>query len=207
MQNKRCWWCGEDPLYREYHDKDWGVPVVDDQILFEMIILEGAQAGLSWLTILRKRRNYRNAFHNFSIAKVAAMGDGDLARCAADEGIVRNKLKIASTRKNARAALRIIEKHGSLAQYLWRFVDFRPQQNSWRDSNEVPSVTPSARVMSKEMKRDGFAFVGPTICYAFMQSVGMVNDHLISCFRHEEIKQDVEARKVEWLINQSGNVS
>lgn len=185
----RCGWCGDDALYVSYHDRDWGVPLYDDRKIFEMLTLEGAQAGLSWLTILRKRDSYRRAFRGFDIPAVATLADDDLEHLRHDEGIVRNRLKIASVRTNAQAALRVIEQYGSLAAYLWCFVDFQPIGNQWQESGEVPNQTPVAQAMSKDLKKKGFTFVGPTICYAFMQSVGMVNDHLVSCFRHQEIAE------------------
>lgn len=184
----RCPWCGDDPLYIDYHDGEWGVPVHDDSRLFEMLVLEGAQAGLSWLTILRKRENYRKAFSNFDIKKVAAFSEGDYNRLFADPGIVRNRLKIRSAIKNAQCALCIQEEFGSLASYLWRFVDNLPQQNRWETMVQVPARTDRSDAMSKDLKKRGFNFVGSTICYAFMQAVGMVNDHLPDCFRYEEIR-------------------
>ncbi|MDR3629792.1 MAG: DNA-3-methyladenine glycosylase I [Desulfocapsaceae bacterium] len=184
----RCPWCGTDPLYVDYHDREWGVPVRDDGRLFEMLILEGAQAGLSWLTILRKRENYRRAFKGFDIRKVAAFSDRDCQRLLADPGIVRNRLKIQSAVKNARCVLALQEDFGSLASYLWGFGDSRPRQNFFEDMAQVPARTPESDAMSRDLKRRGFNFVGSTICYAFMQSVGMVNDHLLSCYRHEIIK-------------------
>ncbi len=184
---KRCAWCGDDPLYVAYHDQEWGVPLHDDRALFEFLILEGAQAGLSWLTILRKRENYRRAFHNFDMERIARYGARDTARLLADPGIVRNRLKIAATIGNARAALEVREQHGSLDEFLWNFVDGRPLINTWRDMKELPVSTSVSDAMSKELKRLGFKFVGSTICYAFMQAVGMVNDHTVSCFRYREL--------------------
>ena len=184
---QRCAWCGTDPLYMAYHDLEWGVPVHDDQLLFEFLVLEGAQAGLSWLTILRKRENYRKAFHRFDIEAVARFGDQDRARLLADAGIVRNRLKIDAAIKNARGVLAIQDEFGSLDAYLWRYVDGCPLQNSWRTLAEVPARTPLSDQMSKDLKKRGFSFVGSTICAAFMQAVGMVNDHTIDCFRHQEL--------------------
>lgn len=178
----RCPWCGSDPLYRSYHDTEWGVPLHDESRLFEMLTLEGAQAGLSWLTILRKREGYRRAFAGFDIKKVAAFTDEDVARLLNDSGIVRNRLKVASTISNARASLAIQENHGSLDRYLWSFVGGVPLRNQWRAMAEIPARTPLSDAMSKELKRNGFRFVGSTICYAFMQATGMVNDHLTDCF-------------------------
>lgn len=185
----RCPWCGSDPLYVDYHDREWGVPVYDDSRLFEMLILEGAQAGLSWLTILRKRENYRKAFANFDIQQVAAFAEMDCSRLLADPGIVRNRLKIESAVKNARGAFHLHEEFGSLASYLWQFVDNMPRQNSWESMTQVPARTDQSDAMSKDLKKRGFNFVGSTICYAFMQAVGMVNDHLHDCFRYQEIRK------------------
>ena len=181
---KRCAWCGTDPLYVAYHDREWGVPVHDDTRLFEMLTLEGAQAGLSWLTILRKREGYRRAFAGFDIAAVARFGDRDVERLMGDAAIVRNRLKIAAAPRNARAALEIRERHGSLAAFLWRYVDGTPRQNAWPSLAEVPVRTPESDAMARDLKRLGCSFVGSTICYAFMQAVGMVNDHTADCFRH-----------------------
>lgn len=183
----RCGWCGEDPLYMAYHDQDWGVPVHDDRKLFEMLVLEAAQAGLSWLTILRKRENYRKAFAGFEVEKVAAYTDTDVARLLADPGIVRNRLKIGAAINNARATLEVIEEFGSLDRYLWRFVDGVPLQNGRKSLAEIPAKTRESDQMSKDLKKRGFSFVGSTICYALMQSVGMVNDHLVDCFRWHEL--------------------
>jgi len=185
--NDRCPWCGDNPLYIAYHDDEWGVPVHDDTRLFEFLVLEGAQAGLSWLTILRKREHYRKAFHNFDVATVADYGPADIARLLADPGIVRNRLKVEAAIRNARATLAIREQYGSLDLFLWQFVDGQPVQNHWRTLNEVPPSTPQSQRMSRELLRLGCNFVGPTICYALMQATGMVNDHLISCFRHEQL--------------------
>lgn len=187
MKN-RCEWCGENPLYIAYHDNEWGVPVHDDRHLFEALVLGGAQAGLSWLTILKKRDNYRNAFDSFNYQKVAAYSQTDIDRLLADAGIVRNRLKVESAVKNARAVLTIRDEFGSLDAYLWRFVDDIPKQNEWKSMAELPAKTELSDKISKELKRRGFNFVGSTICYAFMQAIGMVNDHTIDCFRHLEIK-------------------
>lgn len=188
-QPRRCTWCGNDPLYRAYHDEEWGVPVHDDRLLFEMLILEGAQAGLSWLTILRKRDNYERAFDNFEVQTVARYGQPEIDRLAGDSGIVRNRLKIAAAIKNARAVLQIQDRHGSLDSYLWQFVDYRPIQNSWPSLSQVPVRSTGSDIMSKSLKAQGCSFVGSTICYAFMQATGMVNDHIVDCFRHREIRQ------------------
>jgi DNA-3-methyladenine glycosylase I len=180
----RCPWCGSDPLYVAYHDDEWGVPQHDDRVLFEFLILEGAQAGLSWLTILRKRDNYRRAFDGFDAARVAAYGESDMARLLADPGIVRNRLKIAAAVTNARAFLDVQREFGSFDAYLWRFVDGRPLRNAWQDVAQIPTTTPASDALSKDLRRRGFKFVGSTICYSLMQAVGLVNDHLTGCFRH-----------------------
>jgi DNA-3-methyladenine glycosylase I len=183
---KRCGWAKTD-LSIAYHDAEWGVPVHDDRALFEFLVLEGAQAGLSWETILRKRAAYRAAFDRFEIATVSGYGDRKTQALLADSGIVRNRLKIAAAIGNARAALAVQRECGSLDAYLWSFVGGRPRTNDWRTLEDVPARTPEAEAMSKDLIRRGFRFVGPTICYAFMQAVGMVNDHLVSCFRRAEI--------------------
>ncbi len=183
----RCEWCGCDPLYVAYHDEEWGVPVHDDARLFEMLILEGAQAGLSWLTILKKRANYRQAFHQFDCARIASYGARDTDRLLGDAGIVRNRLKIEAAIKNARGTLAIIEECGSLDAYLWRYVEGVPLQNRWQSLADIAPTTAQSDAMSKDLKRRGFNFVGSTICYAFMQAVGMVNDHPRGCFRQREI--------------------
>ena len=185
---KRCAWCGSDPLYRAYHDDEWGVPVHDDQRLFAFLVLEGAQAGLSWLTILKKRENYRKAFHAFDCERIARYSDADVARLLADAGIVRNRLKIASAIRNARSVLAIQEAYGSLAAYLWRYVDGVPRQNALGSMAEIPARTELSDAMSRDLKKRGCTFVGSTICYAFMQAVGMVNDHTTDCYRHQEIR-------------------
>lgn len=186
---KRCEWCGDDPLYGAYHDDEWGIPVHDDRQLFELLILEGAQAGLSWLTILKKRENYRKAFHAFDCERIAKYTETDVARLLSDSGIVRNRLKIESAIKNARAVLDIQEEFGSLDSYLWRYVDGIPKQNAWKSMVELPVKTELSDMMSKDLKRRGCNFVGSTICYAFMQAVGIVNDHITDCFRYKEIKR------------------
>ena len=170
-----------------YHDDEWGVPVHDDDKLLEFLILEGAQAGLSWATILKKRENYRRAFHGFDPVAVAQFGDDDTARLLADAGIVRNRLKIASAIGNAKAVLTVQDEVGSLDAYLWSFVEGTPIQNHYRGPSELPTQTPTSVRMSKALKKRGFRFVGPTICYAFMEAVGMVNDHVVGCFRHGEL--------------------
>jgi len=184
----RCAWGNSDPAYAAYHDEEWGVPVHDDRHLFEMLILEGAQAGLSWLTILKKRENYRKAFDGFDPVKVAAYGPREVQRLLADPGIVRNRLKIAAAIQNARGVLALQKQYGSLAAFLWRYVDGIPRQNGRRALAEIPARTEQSDAMSKDLKKLGFNFVGSTICYAFMQAVGMVNDHVAGCFRHAEVK-------------------
>ena len=185
---KRCEWCGDNPLYLAYHDEEWGVPVRDDRLLFEFLVLEGAQAGLSWLTILKKRQNYRKAFDNFDCERVARYTDDDMERLRGDAGIVRNRLKIKSAVNNARGVLDLQQEYGSFSAYLWDWVDNTPVQNSWRQLAEVPARTPLSDAISKDLKKRGFTFFGSTICYAFMQAVGMVNDHVTDCFRYEELK-------------------
>jgi len=180
----RCAWANGGPLEIEYHDTEWGVPSRDDRHLFEMLILEGAQAGLSWSTILRKRENYRKAFAGFDPARVARFDGRKSAALMRDPGIVRNRLKIEATVANARQALAVREEHGSLAAYLWQFVDGRPIVNRWTTRDRVPAETAESRAMSKALLQRGFRFVGPTICYAFMQATGMVNDHVTTCFRY-----------------------
>ena len=190
MNKQRCEWCSEHPLYISYHDREWGVPLHDDRALFEMLTLEGAQAGLSWLTILKKRVNYRRAFAHFDIARVASYNYSDSKRLLQDEGIVRNRLKIESTIKNAQVIIKIIEDFGSFDHYLWRFVDNMPIQNQWRSLKEVPAQTSLSRKLSTDLKQRGCSFVGPTICYAFMQAIGMVNDHTTDCFRHQQLSRE-----------------
>ncbi len=184
---KRCSWAEHSPLEREYHDLEWGTPLRDDRRLFEFLILEGAQAGLSWVTILRKRAAYRAAFDGFDAERIAAYDEAKKAALLADAGIVRNRLKIDSAVGNARAFLAVREQFGSFDAYLWRFVDGRPRRNARRTMAEIPTRTPESDAMSKDMKARGFRFVGSTICHAFMQAVGMVNDHTIDCFRWGEL--------------------
>lgn len=185
---KRCHWCGDDPLYVRYHDEEWGVPVYDDDILFEFLILEGAQAGLSWITILRKREGYRKLFDGFDARKIARYTDKKLDKILQDPAIIRNKLKVYGARKNARAFLDVQESHGSFANYLWDFVDGTPVQNRFRSMKDVPATSPVSDKLSKDMKKRGFTFVGSTIMYAHMQATGMVNDHTTDCFRHKECR-------------------
>lgn len=182
----RCSWAG-GPLMLAYHDKEWGVPVHDDRTLFEFLMLEGAQAGLSWETILKKRENYRRAFDNFDAARIARYSERDVERLLADAGIVRNRLKVAATVNNAQRTLEVREEFGSFEEYIWRFVGGRPIKNSFRAVSEVPSKTEESEAMSAELRRRGFKFIGSTICYAFMQAVGMVNDHTADCFRYAEV--------------------
>jgi DNA-3-methyladenine glycosylase I len=184
----RCAWVGEDPLYVAYHDEEWGVPVHDDRLLFEFLVLEGAQAGLSWLTILRKREGYRRAFADFDPARVAAFGEADVEWLLADSGIVRNRLKIETAIGNARAFLRVQGEFGSFDEYVWRFVDGETLHNEWRRIEEIPTKTVAAEHLSVDLKKRGFRFVGPTIMYAHMQATGMVNDHTVDCFRWSELR-------------------
>ena len=188
MKN-RCPWCGESKIYVEYHDHEWGVPVHDDRALFEKLILDGAQAGLSWLTILKKRDGYRSAFDGFDAEKIAAYSPSDIRRLLADPGIVRNRLKIESAIKNARGYLDIRDEFGSFDSFIWRYVDYKPLQNSRNSLSELQASSRESDMMSKDLKKRGFNFVGSTICYAYMQAVGMVNDHLVSCFRYNDIRQ------------------
>lgn len=183
----RCEWCGTDPLYVKYHDEEWGVPVHDDKKHFEMIILDGAQAGLSWLTVLRKRENYRKAFSDFDPAKVARYTEKKIEKLLNNPGIIRNKLKINSAITNARAFLKVQEEFGSFDKYIWQFVNYKPIINKWKSIDELPATSKESDAMSKDMKKRGFKFVGSTICYAYMQAAGMVNDHIVSCFRYKEV--------------------
>ena len=183
----RCGWCGADPIYVRYHDQEWGVPVHDDRTLFEFLILEGAQAGLSWITILRKREAYREAFAGFDAERVARFTNRNVDRLLGNPGIVRNRLKVESAIKNARAFLRVQDDFGSFAAYQWRFVDGRPRQHRRRTIKDIPARTDDSDALSKDLKRRGFGFVGTTIVYAHMQAVGMVNDHVVGCFRHREV--------------------
>ncbi len=185
---KRCGWVSDDPLSAAYHDEEWGVPVHDDRVLFEFLLLEGAQAGLSWSTILRKREGYRKAFSGFDPRRVARYDRRKLERLLADPGIVRNRLKVASAVANASAFLAVQEEFGSFDAYVWRFVDGGPIRNRWRRLRDVPASTRESETLSRDLKKRGFRFVGATICYAFMQATGMVNDHLTDCFRHSEIR-------------------
>ena len=187
MSLVRCGWCGTDPLYRAYHDTEWGVPVHDDRLLFEFLILEGAQAGLSWITVLRKREHYRAAFDGFDAARIARYDTGKIAALLQDPGIIRNRLKVEAAVVNARNFLEVQDEFGSFDKFIWQFVDGRPKQNAWRSIAEIPSSTAESDVMSRELRRRGFKFVGSTICYAHMQATGMVNDHTTDCYRYKEL--------------------
>ena len=188
MEHQRCEWGTSSALYIDYHDSEWGVPVHDDRTLFEFLILEGAQAGLSWSTILNKRQAYIQAFDNFEPTKVASYDDAKVQALLANPGIVRNRLKIQAAIQNARSFLAVQDQFGSFDTYLWQFVDGKPIQNSWKSLQEIPATTQESDTMSKELKKRGFTFVGSTICYAFMQAVGMVNDHIVDCFRWQEVQ-------------------
>lgn len=183
---KRCEWVTNDPLYIEYHDKEWGVPVHDDIKLFEMLILEGAQAGLSWITILKRRETYRIAYDGFDPVKIAKWDQKKVDSLLQDPGVIRNKLKVASAIINAKAYLIIIDEFKSFDEFIWSFVEGKPTKNCWKELSQIPVTTPESDKMSKELKRRGFKFVGSTICYAYMQAVGMVNDHVIDCFRYSD---------------------
>lgn len=183
----RCWWCGDDTLYRSYHDKEWGVPLRDSERLFEFLMLEGMQAGLSWITILRKREHLRKVFANFNPEKVARFNENKVERLMNDAGIIRSRRKIMAVINNARIYLHLLEQGDNFSEYLWRFTDGKVIQNSWRLMEQVPASTPLSKQMAKTLKQAGFSFVGETICYAFMQAVGMVNDHLADCYRHAEL--------------------
>ncbi|MCG8534558.1 MAG: DNA-3-methyladenine glycosylase I [Pseudomonadales bacterium] len=188
MSEKRCSWCGEDPLYQHYHDTEWGVPTFDDPTLFEFLILEGAQAGLSWITVLRKRENYRKAFNGFDPHKMARYSNKKIEKLLADPGIIRNRLKVESAVRNAKAFLTIQEQYGSFSEYIWQFVDGKAIQNKRKSLKDIPASTAQSDAMSKSLKKAGFNFVGSTICYAYMQSMGMVNDHVLDCYRYKECK-------------------
>jgi DNA-3-methyladenine glycosylase I len=186
VERQRCDWARGD-LYVQYHDHEWGVPVHDDRSLFEFLILEGTQAGLSWETILKKRSAYREAFDHFDPAAVAGYGPERVAELLANPGIVRNRLQIEAAVRNARAFLKVQEEFGAFDRHLWGFVGGRPRQNAWKSRRQVPATTPESEALSKDLRRRGFTFVGPTVCYAFMQAVGMVNDHVTTCFRHAQL--------------------
>ncbi len=189
VDKPRCAWAGDDALYRTYHDREWGVPLHDDRRLFEFLILEGAQAGLSWITILRKRENYRAALDGFDAARIARYGADKIESLLQDAGIVRNRSKVEAAVVNAQKFLEVQETWGSFDAFLWQFVGGRPRQNTWRSLAEVPASTPQSDAMSRELKRRGFKFAGTTICYALMQATGMVNDHTTNCFRHKELQK------------------
>ena len=186
---KRCTWCGDDPLYLSYHDTEWGVPVHDDRKLFEFLILEGAQAGLSWITILRKRENYRAAFDGFDATRVARYDAGKMETLLQNPGIVRNRLKVAAAVTNAQRFLEVQSEFGSFDKFIWQFVEGKPKHNARRGMGDIPASTPESDAMSKELKHRGFKFVGSTICYAHMQATGMVNDHTTDCFRYKELSR------------------
>ena len=194
MNKIRCVWAGNDPLYRAYHDNEWGVPLHDDRALFEFLILEGAQAGLSWITILKKRAAYRLAFENFAAERIAHYDENKIQSLLQDAGIVRNRLKVQSTVINAQKFLAIQQEFGSFNTFIWQFVNGAPQQTNRRNHAEIPSSTPQSDIMSKELKQRGFKFVGSTICYALMQATGMVNDHTVDCYRHIEVQNEYNAR-------------
>ncbi len=185
---ERCSWCEGDPLYIDYHDREWGVPLHDDQKLFEFLVLEGAQAGLSWLTILKKRQNYRQAYDDFDVRKVARYTRRKKDQLLANAGIVRNRLKIEASIENAKAFLMVQEAFSSFDRYIWQFTDGRTIHNQWQRLQDIPASTPESDAMSRDLKKRGFRFVGPTICYAFMQAIGMVNDHVSGCFRYRQIR-------------------
>ncbi|MEX2161055.1 MAG: DNA-3-methyladenine glycosylase I [Anaerolineales bacterium] len=184
----RCTWAGSEPIYMRYHDREWGLPLHNERRLFEMLILEGAQAGLSWITVLRKRSAYREAFDRFDPRKVAGYGKAKTAALLANPGIIRNRAKIAAAIGNAQAFLAVREEFGSFDSYVWQFVGGKPKVNKWKGIHDIPAETAESRAMSKDLKRRGFRFVGPTICYAFMQATGMVNDHVVDCFRYREVQ-------------------
>ena len=185
---KRCRWCTGQPIYIDYHDQEWGVQLHDDQKLFEMLILEGAQAGLNWITVLKKRAHYQRVYDAFVPEKVAAYGETKIGALLQDQGIIRNKLKVRASVANAVAFLKVRDEFGSFDRFIWQFTDGQPITNAWKKTEDVPAVTAASTKMSKELKKRGFRFVGPTICYAFMQATGMVNDHTTDCFRWQEIK-------------------
>jgi len=187
--NKRCDWSGTEPIYVDYHDKEWGVPVHDDRMHFEMIILDGAQAGLSWITILKRRDSYREAFDNFDAVKVSRYNDKKVEKLLTNPGIIRNRLKVNSAVKNAQAFLKIQKEFGSFDDYIWQFVNHKTIQSKWKKMSELPAKTAESDTMNKDLKKRGFSFVGSTICYAYMQAAGMINDHITNCFRYKEVKE------------------
>ena len=184
----RCWWPGSDPLYIAYHDEEWGVPVRDDRLLFEFLCLEGQQAGLSWITVLKKRDHYRRRFHDFEPKKLARLSDAAIEKLLKDPGLIRNRLKLYSIRSNAQAFLEVRQEFGTFEEYIWSFVNGKPLDGKRKKAKEVPATTPESDAMSKDLKKRGFKFVGSTICYAFMQAAGLVNDHTGNCFRYRDLK-------------------
>jgi DNA-3-methyladenine glycosylase I len=190
---KRCDWANRSEIEQSYHDHEWGVEIHDERTLFEFLVLEGAQAGLSWSTILRKREGYRRAFDNFDARKISQYSENAVSRLLTNSEIIRNRIKINATITNARAFLQVQKECGSFDRYIWQFVNGNPIQNSWRKMTDIPSSTPESDAMSKDLKKRGFKFIGPTICYAFMQAVGMVNDHVVDCFRYKELKNKRKA--------------
>ncbi|MFK5958329.1 MAG: DNA-3-methyladenine glycosylase I [Lutibacter sp.] len=187
MDKKRCAWCGNNPLYMEYHDTEWGVPVYDDAKLFEFLILETFQAGLSWITVLRKRENFRKAFDNFNYKKIAIYNDAKFEELLQDAGIIRNKLKIKATISNAIAFMEVQQEFGSFSKYIWKFTNQKSIKNKWKDISKIPATTELSDVVSKDLKKRGFKFVGSTVIYAHMQATGMINDHITDCFRYHEV--------------------
>ena len=190
MNKSRCEWCGKDPLYMAYHDQEWGVPVFSDDKLFEFLLLETFQAGLSWITILRKRENFRKAFDNFDLQKIASYGEEKYNSLLLDKGIVRNKLKIRATMSNARAFINIQKEYGSFSDYYWQFSEHNPLNHQRQHRSQVPATTALSDIISKDLKKKGFKFVGSTVIYAFMQATGMVNDHIETCFRYQELRMN-----------------
>jgi len=204
---KRCEWANGSDLERSYHDKEWGVPIHDDRSLFEFLILEGAQAGLSWSIILKKREGYRKAFDNFDVRKISKYSETDVSRLLHDSEIIRNKLKISAAIINARAFLQLKKEFGSFDNYIWQFVNGKTIRNSWKKIMDIPSSTPESDAMSKDLRRRGFKFIGTTVCYAFMQAVGMVNDHVVGCFRYRELKKKAEHDKsTRRIADKSGSL-
>jgi DNA-3-methyladenine glycosylase I len=185
----RCEWCESEEIYKKYHDKEWGVPLHADRKLFEFLILEGAQAGLSWITVLKKRKTYRDVFDQFDFNKVAKYKEARIQSLLKNPGIIRNQLKVRAAVKNAKAFIQVREEFGSFNKYIWQFTDGKTIQNSWKSLKEIPAQTEISELMSKDLKKRGFTFVGPTICYAFMQAIGMVNDHVVVCYRYKELKK------------------
>jgi DNA-3-methyladenine glycosylase I len=189
LEKKRCTWCGDDPLYMAYHDEEWGVPVYDNDIFFEFLVLETFQAGLSWITILRKRENFRKAFDQFNYKKIATYGDDKFESLLQDAGIIRNKLKIKATITNAQAFMKVQDEFGSFSNYIWKFTNGKPIQNAFTNRHDVPATTELSDTISKDLKKRGFKFVGSTVVYAFMQATGIVNDHTVDCYRYKEVQK------------------